>query len=324
MIKKVFPQKLISSAAFLALFFLLITPLVLRAAESYVVVEAHSGKTLLELDADQKRPVASLTKMATAMVIIDWAKLNGTSMAEMTVVPQLAATLGGSNPMGLIPGDRISLREAMYSMMLGSDNVAAYTLAEHAGRSIQSRAGGKSAQAAFIAEMNKLAKALGMTKTKFSNAHGMDNAKERGYSSARDMARMAIYAMRNTGFQFYVKQSKRTVSCYRGEQKRSFKVANTHALIGKSGVNGIKGGNTVLAGPCAATSAEKKSIVQKQADGSTRLTGRRLIIIALKSNDRWGITQTLINQGWDAYEGWRQEGSPVTEARELLVVPDPK
>lgn len=295
-----------------------------QGGESYIAAEAFSGKILLELDADRKRPVASLTKIATAMVVLDWAKLSKTSMAEMAVVPTAAATLGGSNPMGLIPGDRISLREAMYSMLLGSDNVAAYTLADHAGRSIQSRTGGSSPVGAFVREMNNLARGIGMMRTNFANPHGMDTARQKGTSTARDMARLGIYAMRNTGFQFYVKQSQRTIASYRGNQKRAFKVANTHTLIGKGGVNGIKSGNTVLAGPCAATSSEKKPIVQKLENGATRLTGRRLIIITLGSPDRWGMTQTLINQGWAAYEGWRQQGSPVAQARELLSVPTPK
>ena len=314
----------ISEAVALTLFFSFVMTPVTQASESYIAVEAHSGKVLLELDADRKRPVASLAKVATAMVILDWAKLSGTSMAELAVVPPAVVALGGSNPMGLAPGDRISLREAMYSMLLGSDNVAAYTLAEHAGRVILQRAGGRSAQGAFVNEMNNLARALGMTRTSFANPHGMDSARQRGSSSARDMARLAIYAMRDTGFRFYVKQPQRTVSCFRGSQKRSFKVRNTHALVGKAGVNGIKSGHTVLAGPCAATSSEKKAIVEKLANGAARLTGRRLIVIALGSQDRWGITQVLITQGWGAYEAWRQQGSPVTLARELLVVPVPQ
>ncbi len=295
-----------------------------QGGESYIAAEAFTGKILLELDADQKRPVASLTKIATAMIILDWSKLSQTSMAEMAVVPTGAATTGGSNPMGLIPGDRISLREAMYSMLLGSDNVSAHTLADHAGRSIQTRSGGSTPVAAFVAEMNNLARGLGMTRTNFANPHGMDTARQRGMSTARDMARLGIYAMRNTGFQFYVKQSRRTIASFRGNQKRAFKVGNTHSLIGKGDVNGIKSGNTILAGPCAATSSEKKPIVQKLANGATRLTGRRLIIITLGSSDRWGMTQTLINQGWAAYDGWRQQGSPVGQARELLSVPTPK
>lgn len=295
-----------------------------EAAESYVAVEAFSGKVVLESNADQKRPVASLTKIATAMVVLDWADLSQTSMASMAVVPFEASTLGGSNPMGLIPGDRISLREAMYSMLLGSDNVAAYTLASHAGRSIQARNGGNSAVEAFVGEMNNLARALKMTGTRFANPHGMDGPNQRGGSTARDMAGLCIYAMRNSGFQFYVKQKERVIASYRGNEKRAFRVANTHALLGRSDVNGIKTGSTVLAGECAATSSEKKPIVQKLENGASRLTGRRLIIITLGSPDRWGMTQTLINQGWAGYEGWRQQGSQVTTARELIVVPDPE
>ncbi len=321
--RKSSPRQFVSRFIFggFALFFAITS---LLRAESYIAVEAYSGKILLELDADRKRPVASLAKVATAMVVLDWAELSRTSLAQLAVVPNAAATLGGSNPMAMVPGDQISLREAMYSMLLGSDNVAAYTLAEHVGRSIQSRAGGRTAQGAFVREMNQLARGLGMTRSRFANPHGMDTAREKGISTARDMARLAIYAMRDTGFQFYVKQSQRTIACYRGGQKRAFKVSNTHALIGKGGVNGIKSGNTVLAGPCAATSSEKKAIVQKLPNGTTNLTGRRLIVISLGSPDRWGITQTLITQGWGAYEGWRRQGSPVTQARELLSVPIPR
>jgi len=232
-------------------------------SESYIAVEAHSGKIILELDADRKKPVAGLAKIATAMVVLDWASLSQTSMAEMAVVPPEAGLLGGSNPMGLIPGDQISLREAMYSMMLGGDNVAAYTLASYAGRSIQSRNGGASAVEAFVGEMNNLARALRMDRTRFVDPHGIDRNKERGFittsgfSTARDMARLCIYAMRNTGFKFYVKQRSRIISSSRGGQKRSFKVVNTHKLVGKGEINGIKSGVSLLAGDCAATSAEK-------------------------------------------------------------------
>lgn len=295
-----------------------------QGKESYIAVESYSGKIVLELDADKRRPVASLTKIATAMVVLDWAKLSGTSMAEIAIVPQGTSLIGGFNPMGLIPGDRISLREAMYSMLLGSDNVAAATLADHAGRSIQSRSGGLSPEAAFVNEMNNLARGLGMQQTRFVNPHGMDVRRSQGISTARDMARLAIYAMRNPGFQFYVKQTERTISSFRVNQKRSFKVRNAHAMIGRGNVNGIKSGRTALAGPCAATSSEKKPIVRKLPTGGTQLTGRRLITIALGSPDEWGITQTLINQGWAAYDNWKLQGQPVHEARELLIVPKPQ
>lgn len=293
------------------------------AQESYVSVEAHSGKVLLELNADAKRPVASLTKVATAMVILDWAKASSTSMGSYATVPNEAAALGGSNPMSLAPGDQITLREAMYSMLLGSDNVSAYTLADHAGRSIMAR--GTTARtpvASFVKEMNNLARAIGMKRTKFANPHGMDTARQRGSSTARDMAALSIYAMRNTGFQYYVKQKTRTIASSRFGQKRAFKVKNTHNLIGQMGINGIKTGTTVLAGPCLATSAEKPNIVQKLADGRTRLTPRRLIVVCLGSPDRDGRTLTLIQQSWPRYDAWTAQGRTTQNAaREIISVP---
>ena len=296
-----------------------------KAGESYIAVEANSGKIVLELDADQKRPVASLTKIAAAMVVLDWAELSGTKMGQIAVVPAGAATIGGSNPMGLMPGDQIALREAMYSMLLGSDNAAALTLATHVGRSIQaqSRVGGDPVDA-FVKEMNNLARVLGMSKTRFVNPHGMDGSGRKGMSTARDMARLCIYAMRDTGFQFYVKQKVRSISSSRAGQSRGFKVNNTHKLLGTAGISGIKTGTSQLAGACAATSSEKKPIVKKSETGGTKLTPRRMIVVALGSADRYGRTKGLLSQGWGLYEGWREAGSLVTNPRSILNVPNPQ
>lgn len=292
-----------------------------QGGESYVAVEAYSGKILLELDADRRRPVGDLSMVATAMVVLDWSKLSGVGMAELAIVPAEVGGLAGPNPMGMLPGDRIALREAMYSMLLGSDAVAAYTLANHVGASVQDRSGGNSAVGAFVREMNLLARSLGMNQTSFGSPHGMDGGRAQGESTARDMARLAIYAMRDAGFQFYVKQRERNVTSSRAGQSRAFKVGHLHPLVGRGEIDGVKAGQTRLSGPCAITSVEKKPIVQKLESGATRLTGRRLITVTLGSADRWGMTQTLINQGWPIYEGWRQQGSPVREARELLNVP---
>jgi len=300
--------------------FLFVVPV--QAQESYLAAEAHSGKVLLELNADVKRPVASLAKIAAAMVVLDWSELSGSGMGQRAVVPREAAYLGGSNPMGMVPGDQIALRDAMYSMLLGSDNVAAHTLADHVGRSIISRTGGRSPVAAFVSEMNNLSRAIGMKRTKFVNPHGMDLANQRGKSTARDIARLSIYAMRNTGMRYYVKQKSRSIGFYRGGVRRGFKIKNTHDLVGSMGVDGIKAGNTLLAGPCLATSAVKPNIIQKMPNGSTQLTPRNLIVIVLGSPDRFGRTRSLIEQGWPRYEAWSQQGRPVVDqARELLVVP---
>ena len=167
---------------------LLLLPLTLftaRAAtkESWFVVEAHSGRVLIAQGATERKPVASLTKVATALVVLDWVEVTKTDLGSPMVVPPSAALLGGANPMGLRPGDQITVRNALYSALLGSDNVSAHTLANHVGSAVlRARNRGGDPQKTFVTEMNELAKALGMKKTKFANAHGMDTAKERGSS----------------------------------------------------------------------------------------------------------------------------------------------
>lgn len=293
-------------------------------AENYVAVDSFTGKIVLELDSEKRVPAAGLTKMATAMVVLDWARLSGTSMAEMAVVPTTVAGRGGANPMALLPGDRISLREAMYSMLLGGDDVAAYTLADHAGRSIQTRSGGRSPVDAFVSEMNNLARGLGMTATRFVSPEGtaVDGGGNR--SSARDLAGLAIYAMRNAGFRFYVKQRERTVASFRGNQQRAFKVGNLHPMVGTGIVNGVVNGGRAGAGYCVATSAERKPLVTKFPNGGTSVLTRRLIVVSLGNPNPWVITRALIDQGWPAYDAWRQQGSPAREAREFIKVPEPK
>lgn len=298
----------------------------LRAEESVFVVEAHSGRVLIAQNASTKRPVASLTKVATAIVVLDWAKVTGTDLGTPAIVPQSGGVLGGSNPMGLRPGDRITLRSALYSALLGSDNVAAQTLAHHVGFAMQRQRGGTGDPVgAFVGEMNVLARSLGMKRTKFVNPHGMDASKGRGVSTAADMVRLSIYAMKHPGFAFFVKQKSRRVSFFQGTQEKTFSVANTNQLLGQMDINGLKTGQTALAGQCLATSSERKSIVQKLPDGRSRMTQRRLICVVLGSPDRFARTRALVADGWTRYDQWRAGGSLVQDAdRELFVVPDPR
>ncbi len=294
-------------------------------AESYFVVEAHSGRVLVAHDATRKRPVASLTKIGTAIVVLDWARITGTDLGVLAVVPSSAGVLGGANPMGLRPGDRISLRNALYSALLGSDNVAAQTLAHHVGFAMLRQRGREGDPVkAFVVEMNVLARALGMRRTKFANAHGMDNARERGVSTAADMAKLGVYAMRHPGFAFFVKQKSRSISCYSAGVERSFVVANTNKLLAEADINGMKTGMTALAGQCLAVSSERKPVVEKLPDGRSRMTKRLRISVVLGSPDRVARTRGIVVDGWTRYEQWRQAGSPVQNAvKELMVVPNP-
>ena len=127
------------------------------AAESYLVMEANSARVLLASNSEKKRPVAGLAKIAAAKVALDWAKLSKASLTTKIVVPDSSLSFTGANPMGLRPGDQLSMRDAIYSAMLGSDDTAAHALAIHIGRELLIRRQLQGdAQKVFVAEMNNL------------------------------------------------------------------------------------------------------------------------------------------------------------------------
>ena len=181
-----------------------------------MVLEAYSGKVLVASNASAKRPIASLTKIATGVVAVDWANATGSDIGSLQItVPQTVTLVGGPNPMSLQPGDRISMRDALYSALLGSDNLAALTIADHVGREILTRRGKNGdGVAEFVAEMNRLAKGLGMSQTRFANPHGLERPGAKAYSTAADVARLSVYAMRRNAFSFIVRQPERQITVH--------------------------------------------------------------------------------------------------------------
>lgn len=295
-----------------------------QAPESVMVVEAYSGKILIGANSAVKRPVASLTKMATAIVAVDWATATGTDINQFTLTaPQTITLVGGPNPMNLQPGDSLTLRDALYSALLGSDNLAALTIADNIGRQILAKRGkGGDPVALFVAEMNKLAKFCGMTQTKFVNPHGLERPGAQGTSTAADMARLGIVTMRRNAINFIVRQKNRRISVTSPTGVRTFTVPNTNELIGEEGILGIKTGSTAAAGPCLATCMDKQPLVRTKADGTKGATPRRLIVVVLNSPDRFGRTRELLTQGWAAYDAWLAAGAPVKDPkREILSLP---
>lgn len=288
--------------------------------EAYLAVEAHSGKIVASHNSTAKRSVASLTQVATAVVTFDWATATGSSLAQQAIVPPDVVSLTGPNPMGLQPGDQIALRDALYSMLMGSDTASAQTVAAFVGNQVQqSRGRGYgSVTGTFVGEMNQLASALGMNRTRFVNAHGSDG----GTSTAQDMAKLAIYAMRHPGMAFYTKQKTRRIGFSRAGQAISFNVSNTNQLVGQQGINGLKAGQTQLSGPCLMISAERKSLVEKLPDGKSKITPRRMIVVVLNSSQREGRALGLLGAGWTTYDQWKQLGpAVVNQPQEILSVP---
>jgi len=298
-----------------------------QQGEAYMVVEAHSGKVLMAANSVVQRPVASLTKIATCVIAVDWADATGTDLSKVSAtVPPAALAIGGPNPLGLQAGDSMTVRDALYSAMLGSDNIAAMTVANYVGGEML-RARGKEGDpvAAFVVEMNELCKAIGLSKTRFYSPHGLDLPKKKSVSTAADIAKLSIYAMRKPGVTFIVRQKDRQVTVNGPAGKRGFKVQNTNELIGEPNILGVKTGTTAAAGPCVSVSVERDPLVRDKPDGEKAVTPRRLIIVVLNNPDRFNRARGFIDSGWGAYDRWVAAGAPIeNRAKEILDVPNPR
>ncbi|MGE9268163.1 MAG: D-alanyl-D-alanine carboxypeptidase family protein [Verrucomicrobiales bacterium] len=291
-----------------------------QAQESFIAVDGHAGKVLVEFGADRKVQVPGLVKIATGVVALDWAKVSGTDLGTMVPVPNTVTRLRGANPLGLQPGDQISLRDALYSMLLGADDAAATTVATYVGYRIQQqrRLGGVP-EAIFVTEMNNLASWLGMSATRFGGPSAATNG--RGGSTARDMARMSIYAMKHQAFVFFAKQQKRTITFVRGGEKKSFQVRNTNEMVGRDGVIGVAAGGPVN----AAVHSQRKSRVVKLANGTSQVFPREVTVVVLGSANRFGRAASLFQQAWPRLEAWQAQGMPLQgTAQDVLKVPNPK
>jgi D-alanyl-D-alanine carboxypeptidase len=183
-----------------------------QMAAAYAVADQITGYVLDAYKGEGKRPIASLTKIATGKVVLDWASKTNTDLAEQVVVPPEAIEeAGGVNPMGLLPNDLISYRDLIYAALMQSDNTAATTLAYYVGAALRPAGDERMRQLgaveAFVSQMNALARQLGMEKTLFVNPHGLEPRKGlQPYSTAFDMVKLTAYAMKDAAFRFYVSQ----------------------------------------------------------------------------------------------------------------------
>lgn len=286
---------------------------------SYLVLDAHSDHILLASNFSGRRPVASLTKIATAKVVLDWAAATNTPMSTIAIVPPSAGRIGGPNPIGLEPGDRISLRNAMSSSMMASDNRAAETLAAFVGGDLLRRSGrGGDPVAEFVSQMNSLASRKGMSNTSFVNAHGMDSPSGIDAASAEDLARLCLYALEDPSFTFYTSLTSRRVSYESQGQAQSFTLKNTNTLVGRKGIDGIKTGSSPAAGGCVIITADRPNTVRDMGDGRKYVKPNRLLVVVLGSGNRFGEAESLLGQGWQAYDNWVNAGSPQVASDKVL------
>jgi len=284
-----------------------------QAAQCYLIVDNQSGQILAAKGANDKRQVASLTKIATATVVLDAEDQKLISLGDDVVVPPQAVSAGGINQTGLQAGDVISIRDLLYSALLASDNVAAATLAYHVGQRLPNRTG-LDPIGNFVAHMNALARSLGMKRTLFLNPHGIDsNAESPPFSSAADIARLTRYALAEADFRFYVSQTARDIHLTRDGQSMEVRLQNTNPLLGQDGIDGVKTGRTSKAGDCIVLSSYRNPEVVRDGNTVTQ-TPRRLIVVVLGSSDRASEGLAFIRQGWGLYEQWAAKGRKVDKS----------
>jgi D-alanyl-D-alanine carboxypeptidase (penicillin-binding protein 5/6) len=286
-----------------------------QMAAAYAIADQTTGYVLEASKGTEKRQVASLTKIATGKVVLDWASKTNADLAQQVVVPtQAIEESGGTNPMGLLPNDLISYRDLLYAALMQSDNTAATTLAYYVGAALRPAGGDRmrelGAVEVFVSQMNALARQLGMERTLFVNPHGLEPRKGlQPYSTAVDMIKLTSYAMKDAAFRFYVSQKERKISFSRGSQVFQYLLRNTNELVGTDGIDGVKTGRTAKAGDCIIISAQRDPEITQQG-GTTLVTPRRLNVVVLAATDRVTAASQLLSRGWTLYDQWAAAGRP--------------
>jgi D-alanyl-D-alanine carboxypeptidase (penicillin-binding protein 5/6) len=301
------------TVALAAVFGLVAVPLHATAqVAAYAVGYQTTGYLLDSQNAQKKLQVGSLTKIATAMVVIDAGEAKRIDLAEEATVPTAPQLTNAATGIGLRPGDRCTLRDLLYAALMQSDNLAAETLAFHVGSKLGAARGDTSPVTAFVAQMNALARRLGMRRTLFLNAHGLDTLERKvPYSTAEDILRLTNYAMANAAFRFYVSQAERRITIIGGSgEQNGYLLRNTNELLGVQSIDGVKTGTTRKAGACLVISAARPPESRHEGD-KVFITPRRLNVVVLGAPDRFKVAARFLAHGWELYDAWAAQGRPM-------------
>jgi serine-type D-Ala-D-Ala carboxypeptidase (penicillin-binding protein 5/6) len=248
-------------------------------ARSWVLVDADTGIYLAGKNPDKRLPVASTTNVMVALIAFD----RGVDLDEEVTISDQAERFVGSvySNVGLISGERLSVRELLVASLVPSGTDAVYALAEHLGGG-----GGKAGVENFVDEMNHKAKEMALENTHFEDPAGLDSPEH--YSSARDMAEIARAAMAYAQFRDIVDTEEATIST----QDRHIALFTTNNLLYTyEPATGIKTGTSPEAGPSLIASA-------KEGDESYIA----VLLDANGENYRFSAAQNLLDFGFGHYE----------------------
>ena len=242
-------------------------------AKAYILIEQSTGKVLAEDKADEKLPIASVTKIMTMLLIMEAVDDGVIALDDMVEVSENAMSYGGST-MFLETGEKLSVHDMLKGIAVASANDGCVAMAEHLTGS----------ESAFVDAMNKRAKELGMNNTNFMNTNGLDE--DNHYSSARDVAIMSRELLNHPKITDYT-------SIWMDELRDGkFQLANTNKLIRfYTGANGLKTGSTSQALCCLSASAKRD--------------GMQLIAVVLgapTSDKRFSSARALLDYGFANYK----------------------
>ncbi|MFG1947147.1 D-alanyl-D-alanine carboxypeptidase family protein [Nonomuraea sp. NPDC048826] len=243
------------------------TPAVL--AQAAYLVDAGTGEVRFSKEADQRRPVASLTKMMTAYVVLQRAA--PTDKVEVSAADVRYAAGGGAAVAYLRAGDTLTVEDLLYGLMLPSGADAAHALARAYGPGVD----------AFVTEMNATARRLGMNDTAYVNADGMPYGGG-GHSTARDQARLAQALLENPTLAKVTSTRYHTLPAT--SEHGAYSWSNTNRLLGSPGALGVKTGFTRAAGYTLAFAAER---------GGSRLVG--VLLGETSSSRRFQTAEALLD-----------------------------
>lgn len=209
------------------------------SAPSAILIDARTGQVLLDKNSHQRRPIASTTKIMTAILAIEKAKLD-----DVATTSPGAASVGESESY-LSPGEKITIKDLLYAILLKSANDACAVAAEHLSGSV----------AKFAEAMNKKAQELDMKDSHFVNPHGLQDPNH--FSSAYDLSKLARYALANPTFAQIVATENYAIPWPGHSYSRVFE--NHNKLLWRyQYANGVKTGFTRQAGHCLVASANKR------------------------------------------------------------------
>lgn len=243
-------------------------PYISTSARGTSLIDVESGRILYSEDGNQQMRIASLTKIMTAIVAIEYGELS-----DVVTVSKRAAGKEGSS-IYLQVGEKMSLTHLLYGLMLRSGNDAATAIAEHVGGS----------EAGFVLLMNKKAEELGLVNTQFRNPHGLDE--DGHYSSPNDLAVLTAYALKNKVFAEIVKTKDKKVP--NPHEKWDYSWHNKNKMLFMyEGADGVKTGYTKKALRCLVSSATRN--------------GQQLVAVTINDGDDWRDHKHLLDYGFKHY-----------------------